>query len=198
MLAGSERKRIDGIVWQVRFQCDGLHTCLLLDFQFSVDEEKVHNAANLVSAIFRTEYNRHHAEQLEEALITIYEEVHAQLADNEELQWLLRDSADWFLRSMHLAKPEEITNMDVMDIVERPAMLRERLEEWEREIEQRGAQKGMQQGLQEGVKKGMQQGRQESALNTARNLLKLNALSDKQIADTTGLSLAEVRRLKGE
>jgi predicted transposase/invertase (TIGR01784 family) len=63
-------------------------------------------------------------------------------------------------------------------------MLAENLENWaKRERE-------------EGERIGMQKGRLEAAQETARNLLKLGVLSDGQIAQATGLTLAQVEALR--
>ncbi|MCG5517405.1 MULTISPECIES: Rpn family recombination-promoting nuclease/putative transposase [unclassified Ectothiorhodospira] len=48
----------------------------------------------------------------------------------------------------------------------------------------------------EGEQKGRQEGRHENARETAINLLKLGALTEEQIAQTTGLSLDEVKALQ--
>jgi predicted transposase/invertase (TIGR01784 family) len=53
-------------------------------------------------------------------------------------------------------------------------------------------------GEQEGLQKGLQEGRQENARSTALNLLKLGVLTDEQIAETTGLSVAEVKALQSD
>ena len=67
-------------------------------------------------------------------------------------------------------------------------------------IERYERQKAIQEGEQLGIKKGRQEGRQEGELlraqQTARKLIKLGALSDKQIAEVTDLSLNEVEALR--
>ncbi|SFM52036.1 conserved hypothetical protein (putative transposase or invertase) [Ectothiorhodospira mobilis] len=66
------------------------------------------------------------------------------------------------------------------------------------EARREGEQEGLQKGLQEGRQEGLQKGRQENARSTALNLLKLGVLTDEQIAETTGLSVAEVKALQSD
>lgn len=51
-------------------------------------------------------------------------------------------------------------------------------------------------GLQEGRQEGEQLGAEKTKHETARNLLKLGALTDEQIAEATGLTLADVQALR--
>ncbi|MCG5526659.1 hypothetical protein LRB11_17290, partial [Ectothiorhodospira haloalkaliphila] len=60
------------------------------------------------------------------------------------------------------------------------------------------AEKERQKGRQEGEEIGLQRGRQENARETAINLLALGLLDDHQIAQTTGLSLDEVKALRSD
>ena len=57
---------------------------------------------------------------------------------------------------------------------------------------------GLEQGREEGLKKVLEQGRLETRRATARNLIKLNVLSDSQIAEATNLDVAEVAALRHE
>ena len=50
-------------------------------------------------------------------------------------------------------------------------------------------------GLKEGMEKGLLAGERKKAIETAKNLLKKN-ISAEIIAECTGLSLEEVKRLK--
>ncbi|MBQ4359193.1 MAG: Rpn family recombination-promoting nuclease/putative transposase [Proteobacteria bacterium] len=52
-------------------------------------------------------------------------------------------------------------------------------------------------GLEEGRKSGLEEGRNESKLEIARNLMALN-VSDEIIMRSTGLSLDEVQKMRGE
>ncbi|MBK1653044.1 hypothetical protein CKO08_12610, partial [Halorhodospira halochloris] len=63
---------------------------------------------------------------------------------------------------------------------------------------QEGQKKGRQEGLQEGLQEGQKKGRQEANAETARNLIKTNALNDEQIAQATGLTQEEVAQLRSE
>ena len=49
---------------------------------------------------------------------------------------------------------------------------------------------------QEFIEEGREMGRDEKAIEAAENLLKLNKLSEEEIAQTTGLSLEQVIKLK--
>ena len=70
------------------------------------------------------------------------------------------------------------------------------LQEAREEGERLGIQKGERLGLQKGEQLGMQKGRLAAAQDTARNLLALGVLSDGQIAQATGLSVAQVEALR--
>lgn len=53
-----------------------------------------------------------------------------------------------------------------------------------------------QKGLQEGRQEGLQEGEQRGVTKTALNLIKLGVLSDEQIAEATGLTVADVKALR--
>jgi predicted transposase/invertase (TIGR01784 family) len=53
-------------------------------------------------------------------------------------------------------------------------------------------EEGIEEGRKEGHKQGHKQGREQATRETARNLIQLGALSDAQIAQATGLTLAQV------
>ncbi|WP_295406112.1 Rpn family recombination-promoting nuclease/putative transposase [uncultured Thiocystis sp.] len=94
----------------------------------------------------------------------------------------------------------QVRRLSADDEARRLAFVRERalrdeaslLKEARAEGEQIGMQKGRQEGRQEGERLGLQKGRQE----TARNLIQLGVLSDGQIAQATGLSVAQVEVLR--
>ncbi|WP_412851384.1 Rpn family recombination-promoting nuclease/putative transposase [Ectothiorhodospira shaposhnikovii] len=91
----------------------------------------------------------------------------------------------WLKR--HLKRLEADIELDrINSLVEDKAMLAENLETW--------AEKERQKGRLEG----RQEGRQENARETAINLLKLGVLTDEQVAQSTGLSLAEVKALQSD
>ncbi|WP_006786758.1 hypothetical protein [Thiorhodospira sibirica] len=81
-------------------------------------------------------------------------------------------------------------------------MLAENLQTWAEKERQKGWQEGRQEGeefgLQRGEEIGLQKGQHLKAINTARNLLKLGVLTNEQIAQSTGLSVAEVEKLRLE
>jgi predicted transposase/invertase (TIGR01784 family) len=56
-------------------------------------------------------------------------------------------------------------------------------------------EKGRNKGLLEGLEDGRKQGRQEQALSAARKMLAVHLGTHEQIADITGLPLAEVEKL---
>ncbi len=62
----------------------------------------------------------------------------------------------------------------------------------------RGMEKGMKKGLQKGEEIGLQKGQHLKAINTALNLLKLGVLTNEQIAQSTGLLVTEVEKLRLE
>ena len=89
----------------------------------------------------------------------------------------------WLKR--HLKRLGAEVNLDpINSVVEDKAMLAENLEQW---VEQE-RQKGRQEGEEIGLHKGQRQ--------TAINLLTLGMLTDEQIAQVTGLTLAEVKTLR--
>lgn len=53
-------------------------------------------------------------------------------------------------------------------------------------------------GIEKGEKQGIEKGRLEAKQETAYNLIKLGVLSDEQIAEATGLTVAEVQGLHAE
>ncbi len=58
-----------------------------------------------------------------------------------------------------------------------------------------GMKEGMKEGIKEGMAKGLAEGRKEEKRATARNAIQLG-LDDTAIAKITGLSKAEVARLR--
>jgi predicted transposase/invertase (TIGR01784 family) len=63
----------------------------------------------------------------------------------------------------------------------------------EQGIEQ-GIEKGIEKGIEQGIQQGIERGKREQAIATARSLLTM--LFDEQIAQSTGLSLEDVRALR--
>ncbi|MTW19472.1 hypothetical protein [Allochromatium palmeri] len=64
------------------------------------------------------------------------------------------------------------------------------------EAREEGHQEGREEGRQEGEQIGLQKGRQEAAREMARNLIKLGLLNDVQIAQITGLSVAQIEAVR--
>ncbi|NEX23850.1 hypothetical protein G3480_26970 [Thiorhodococcus mannitoliphagus] len=67
-------------------------------------------------------------------------------------------------------------------------MLAENLENW--------AKREREEGRLEGQQIGIQKGRLEAAQNTARHLIKLGVLTDGQVAQATGRTVAQVEALR--
>ncbi|MCF8003474.1 MAG: Rpn family recombination-promoting nuclease/putative transposase [Chromatiaceae bacterium] len=90
----------------------------------------------------------------------------------------------------------------VHSLIEDNAMLAENLQHWaERERlegELIGIQKGERIGIQKGERIGIQKGEREKAQATARNLITLGMLTDGQIAQATGLNIAQVEALRSD
>ncbi|NEV65305.1 hypothetical protein G3446_26335 [Thiorhodococcus minor] len=108
----------------------------------------------------------------------------------------------------------------IHSLVEDTAMLAENLESWakrEREEGERigvekgerigiekgeriGVEKGERIGIEKGerigIEKGREEGRLETAQETARNLIALGTMTESQIAQVTGLSVAQVEALR--
>ena len=89
------------------------------------------------------------------------------------------------------------------EIANRANLNREELEDLEkRELfiyDQQGAirlakQEGMEKGMERGMEQGMERGSEERAREIARQLL--NVLDDSTIAQTTGLTIEEVKKLR--
>lgn len=62
--------------------------------------------------------------------------------------------------------------------------------------QKKGLEKGLEKGLQEGIEQGVQHGIQQKTAETAVNLLKMNILTEEQIAQSVGLSVQEVLEIK--
>ncbi|MBK1618605.1 transposase [Lamprobacter modestohalophilus] len=82
----------------------------------------------------------------------------------------------------------------VHSLIEDNAMLAENLQHWA----ERERLEGERIGIQKGERIGIQKGEREKAQATARNLIALGMLTDGQIAQATGLSIAQVEALRTE
>ncbi|MBK5929076.1 Rpn family recombination-promoting nuclease/putative transposase [Halochromatium salexigens] len=90
----------------------------------------------------------------------------------------------------------QIDLTQIHSLVEDKTMLAENLETWAQRERQEGRLEGRQEGEQIGMQKGEQIGMQKTAQATARNLIALGLLNDAQIAQATGLSMAQVEALR--
>jgi len=80
----------------------------------------------------------------------------------------------------------------IHSLVEDKAMLAENLESWA----QRERKQGREEGERIGIRKGERIGIEKTRMETARNLIALSLMSDGQIAQVTGLSVAQVETLR--
>ncbi|SEP61528.1 conserved hypothetical protein (putative transposase or invertase) [Ectothiorhodospira magna] len=87
-----------------------------------------------------------------------------------------------------------IRELSADEEAQRLAFVRERALRDEVSLLNEARREGEQKGRQEGEEIGLQKGQRLTAIN----LLKLGVLTDDQIAQTTGLSLAEVKALQQE
>jgi len=97
----------------------------------------------------------------------------------------------WLKR--HLKRLGAEVNLDpINSVVEDKTMLAENLEQWIEQERQKWRQEGEQKGRQEGEEIGLHKGQRQTAIK----LLTLGMLTDEQIAQVTGLTLAEVKTLR--
>lgn len=59
-----------------------------------------------------------------------------------------------------------------------------------------GVKQGIEQGIEQGVQQGIQQGIQQKTTETAINLIKMNILTEEQIAQSLGLSVQDILEIK--
>ena len=57
-------------------------------------------------------------------------------------------------------------------------------------------EEGREEGLEEGIEKGFEKGREDNKEETAINLIRMDVLSNQQIADAVGLSVEHVKQLR--
>ena len=72
----------------------------------------------------------------------------------------------------------------------------DQVREWKEEAREEGLAEGREEGRAAGFAEGEKRGKKENAVETARNLLKLNILTDSQIAQATQLTVEQVVALK--
>ncbi|MEG0995201.1 MAG: hypothetical protein RSE91_04480, partial [Bacilli bacterium] len=60
---------------------------------------------------------------------------------------------------------------------------------------EQGLEKGLEKGIKKGIKQGIEQGIEQGIINTAKKLLK-NSIDINIIAESTGLSIDEIKNLK--
>ena len=101
------------------------------------------------------------------------------------LKTLLKDDESGFRRYI-----------DMLEILSENRELQATIKEVEKMLTQVDIKKlpSYQLGVEQGLEEGMEKGREEGKLQVARNLMDI--LSDEKIAETTGLSLQEIRRLR--
>ncbi|MFW2133940.1 hypothetical protein [Ectothiorhodospira haloalkaliphila] len=150
-------------------------------------EEELAQRDTPLSGIFEVEKASKDADALQEAV----QHLAARIRAHPEKARLDEVITRWLKRHLkRLGAEAEKALEQVNSLVEDNAMLAENLQTW--------AEKERQKGEAVGLQKGRQEGRQENARETAINLLALGLLDDDQIAQTTGLSLDEVKALRSE
>ncbi|MBK1720521.1 Rpn family recombination-promoting nuclease/putative transposase [Thiocystis violacea] len=145
---------------------------------------------NLVAALFQLEHARDEA-----TWFRLYERL-VEALDSDAGDSLKRTFGRWIYKSYILKKRPGIVLPDINDFHEVHAVLQERVERWNAELIERGRLEGREEGREEGLQEGEQKGRLEAAQDTARNLIMLGVLSDGQITQATGLSVAQVEALR--
>jgi len=89
---------------------------------------------------------------------------------------------------------DEIQN-GIKEIEEVKDMLSTSLKKRDKMQFRQGHQEGLEKGIQEGIQKGIQKGIEKKAADTAKALLK-ESMSTNKIAEITGLSVDEIKKLK--
>lgn len=101
----------------------------------------------------------------------------------------IEDSLDEQVDEAHYARPEI---QQIFKLIEKDNVTpQERANMFEEYSQEEVKQETFQEGFDTGLKEGEQKAREESA----RHLLSLGALTEEQIAQTTGLSLEKVKTL---
>lgn len=103
------------------------------------------------------------------------------------------------VRSLSLIDDGDLTPQEraaMLDDVELQLVLRRKVEEGFNKGREEGKREGEEKGKKEGLREGEEKGKREQSLAIARGLLPV--LDDATISQTTGLSLADVQRLRGE
>lgn len=137
----------------------------------------------LLSGVFAVE----NASKDLDALQVAVERLAENIREHPEKMHLDPVITHWFKRQFERLGPEAGQALEGFDsLMEDHAMLAENLQGWAEKERQKGRLEGRQEGCQEALRL------------ATMNLLKLGLLTDEQIADTTGLSLAEVGVLRLE
>ena len=102
----------------------------------------------------------------------------ARTLSNAVLDVVVRANGD---AAERIKKEDEDMAMTLLELM-RPAIDRARIE-------------GIEEGLERGMQRGMELGRAEVARDAARRMLGLEGFSREQIAEVTGLSLAEIESI---
>jgi predicted transposase/invertase (TIGR01784 family) len=158
-------------------------------------EEELAQRDTALSGIFEVEKASKDVDALQAAVKRLAARIraHPQKARLDEVitRWLKR-------HLKRLGAEADKALEQVNSLVEDNAMLAENLQNWAEKERHKGRQEGEEIGLLKGEQIGLQRGRQENARETAINLLALGLLDDHQIAQTTGLSLDEVKALRSD
>ena len=104
----------------------------------------------------------------------------------------LTQFVNWFKHMMHdkTELVEEVKGLEEVD-----SMLSTIVKQMEKKAEKIGIEKGIQRGIRRGLQKGLQKGKLEGKLETAKAMVE-RKMSVEDIAEITGLSAAEIEKLK--
>ena len=156
--------------------------CHLVDVS-AFSDAKLAARNTLLSGVFAVE----NASKDLDALQVAVERLAENIREYPEKMHLDPVMTHWFKRQFERLGPEAGQALEGFDsLMEDHAMLAENLQGWAEKERQKGRLEGRQEGCQEALRL------------ATMNLLKLGLLTDEQIADSTGLSLAEVGVLQLE
>ena len=138
------------------------------------------------------------------AILQLFNELNDKQKGTKYLEILLRYLAD-SARNLTVEDIEEpvkkiIEGGDIMSTIAEKWVEQGRQEGIEKGIGigiQQGREQGLQKGIQKGLQKGLQKGIKETARNTAKRMLD-DGLSLELISKYTGLSLYELKKIKGK
>lgn len=105
------------------------------------------------------------------------------------LSFISEDEANWIQETRYWTHVSDT-------ISAKNAAIRMGKEEGLKQGIQQGLQQGIQEGIQQGLQEGLKKGELEAKLQIAKSLLSSKLLTIEQIAETTGLSINELKELE--